>query len=110
MERDPAVSLPSTTLQRVRAWTSHGVSRDILTPLASVFYLEATPPAADVTQWLAYLRVGSGFMGTYLRKSLSTSGSTTSAGGTEPSAGVPPGLLRLSSRPTRALGGFGFLP
>jgi hypothetical protein len=29
------------------------------------FYLETTPPAADVTQWPVHLRVGSGFMGVY---------------------------------------------
>jgi hypothetical protein len=29
------------------------------------YYLETTPPAADVTQWPAQLRVGSGFMGIY---------------------------------------------
>ena len=29
------------------------------------FYLEAAPPAADVTQWPAHLRVGTGFMGIY---------------------------------------------
>jgi hypothetical protein len=48
---------------------------------ASVFYLEATPPAAEVTQWLAHLRVGSGFMGTTPRRthtSMPSSGASCS--------------------------------
>ena len=38
MERDPAAPLPPATLQRVRAWISHGVSLDILTPPANIDY------------------------------------------------------------------------
>lgn len=38
MERDPAAPVPSATLQRVRAWITHGVSLDILTPPANIEY------------------------------------------------------------------------
>ena len=52
MERDPRSPLPPATLQRVRAWITHGVTLDILTPPANVDHSN-TPTIeahADVVQ------------------------------------------------------------
>ena len=45
MEADPACGCSATSLQRVRAWISHGVSLDILTPPANIVH--SNTPTVD---------------------------------------------------------------